>query len=95
MTSPEPDRPTRTVPPPHTPEELRDAASLTEPVTNRFPAQISVYCDTCYDTVTHDYIVTEEMSRTERWELARVHLRKHGWMCDEFGDWCPDHAESC
>ena len=64
------------------------------PAADRFPTQISVYCDICYITVTHDYIVTEDMSRGGAREVARAHLRKFGWQCNYFGDRCPEHGEN-
>jgi hypothetical protein len=86
--------PGREIPAPHTPEELRIAAGFSRAASDRYPVQISVYCDTCHGIVTHDYIVTDDVSREQRWELARAHLRRFGWRCDLIGDFCPEHGES-
>lgn len=78
------------VPPPHTPAELTTAARLDPETDDVYPCQISVYCDACGHTETHDHVVHEDMWPSDRLELARAHLRKHGWSCDDDHDLCPD-----
>lgn len=59
-----------------------------------YPCQIGVYCDDCSTTVERDYIVNDLMSKPERLEVARTHLRAEGWQCDADGDYCPTCRES-
>ncbi|MBE4790269.1 hypothetical protein [Streptomyces caniscabiei] len=54
-----------------------------------YPCQIGVYCDDCATTVKRDIIVNDRMTKPERLEAARAHLRADGWTCDETGDFCP------
>ena len=58
-----------------------------------YPCQIGVYCDDCGTTVKRDYIVNDLMSKPERLEIARTHLRAEGWQCDADGDYCPTCKE--
>lgn len=60
----------------------------------RFPSRIAVFCDECGFTESGEYMVSEEQSKAERLEVARAHLRKSGWQCDEDGDFCREHAGS-
>lgn len=57
---------------------------------HEFPTQITVFCDECGKRVTGDYVINEEMSKPERLEVARAHLRREDWQCDKTGDYCPD-----
>lgn len=58
--------------------------------TSLYPSQISVYCDDCGITVTHDYVVHTDMTRDQRLDVARTHLTDNeGWDCGAAGDLCP------
>ncbi|MEV0584059.1 hypothetical protein [Nonomuraea sp. NPDC050310] len=59
--------------------ELRD---------DEFPCQIGVFCDGCGTATERDYVVSEAMTKPERFEVARITLRRDGWQCDASGDWC-------
>jgi hypothetical protein len=59
-----------------------------------YPCQIGVYCDDCGTVVEGDYIVNDRMSKPERLEIARAHLRAAGWTCDADGDLCPPCARA-
>ncbi|MGA4995841.1 hypothetical protein [Nonomuraea bangladeshensis] len=56
---------------------------------DEYPSSIGVICDGCGATVERDYVVTDAMTKPERFEIARAALRREGWRCDESGDWCP------
>jgi hypothetical protein len=71
-----------------TPEEI--AAAIRDPESGLMPVQIGVFCDDCKTTGEHDYLVREDSTRVERFEVARAHLRTQGWQCDAYGDFCPD-----
>ena len=60
----------------------------------RFPTQITVFCDHCGVERTADYMVHEDMTKTERLAVARKHLVEHeGWEhTDDGDDFCPAHA---
>lgn len=62
----------------------------------RFPTRITVFCDHCGLKRPGEYMVSEDMDRTERLAVARKHLvENEGWQCDEDGDdFCPEHAGS-
>lgn len=62
----------------------------------RYPSQITVFCDHCGVERTGDYMVSAEMSSTERLAVARKHLvANEGWEHNEYGDdFCPAHAGS-
>jgi hypothetical protein len=62
----------------------------------RYPTQITVFCDHCGTEATGTYMVSTEMSPTERLAVAREYLvQSQGWEHDEFGDdFCPKHAGS-
>lgn len=69
------------------------SAILRDPDSPLYPSEISVYCDDCGTTLTHDYMVDGRQSRPERLEVARTYLRDHeGWHCDELADLCPTCA---
>lgn len=55
-----------------------------------YPSQITIFCDNCGDENTADYLVPVESDSEERYEIARTHLRKHGWHCSGAGDYCPN-----
>lgn len=58
-----------------------------------YPSQIVAYCDGCLIEVVGDYVVTGAMTREQRLEVARGHLRTSaGWVCDGDGDFCPPCA---
>lgn len=80
-------------PEPITPEAL--SAILRDPEDPRYPSQITVFCDHCGRERTGDYLVHEDMTRTERLAVARKHLvENEGWEHDEEvgDDFCPEHA---
>jgi hypothetical protein len=61
----------------------------------RYPSQITVFCDHCGTEDTADYMVSEDMTPTERLAVARQHLVEHkGWQhdADTGDDFCPEHA---
>lgn len=60
----------------------------------RYPTRIGIYCDTCHVTESHEYMVSDDMDRTERLGVARAHMRTQGWQCGDGGDFCPEHAGS-
>lgn len=75
-------------PPAPLPPEIVNAI-LRDPDSPLYPSQIGVACDACGTTVTADYMVSVEQTRTERLGVAREHLRHQGWRCDDAGDFCP------
>lgn len=75
---------------PLTPEVV--SAILRDPDSPLYPSRIAVYCDECGTTESGEYMVSEEQTKAERLEVARAHLRKQGWQCDEDGDFCREHA---
>ncbi|MCR8574714.1 hypothetical protein [Streptomyces sp. Isolate_219] len=79
-------------PTPITPEAL--STILRDPHSPLYPTQITVFCDHCGREHTGDYLVSEDMGRTERLAVARKHLvENEGWEHDKFGDdFCPEHA---
>lgn len=70
-----------------TPEEI--AAAIRDPDSGLMPVQVGVFCDGCGTTEEHDYLVREDSTKADRFEVARRHLRKQGWQCDGQGDFCP------
>lgn len=77
--------------PEHPGAESAGQSAVREPVA--FPLQIAVFCDTCGIEVVHDYLVNDAMSRSDRLEVARTHLRTNeGWSCNSDGDFCPAHT---
>jgi len=62
----------------------------------RYPTQITVFCDHCGVENTGDYMVSAEMTSTERLAVARQHLvQNKGWEhADDGDDFCPEHAGS-
>jgi hypothetical protein len=71
-----------------TPEQV--SAILRDPDSPLMPDPIGVFCDDCGTVVEGQYIVSEEQTKEQRLEVARVHMRAAGWVCDENGDYCPD-----
>lgn len=60
-----------------------------------YPALIAVFCDRCGAEAEHDYVVHDQMTRSERLGVARSHLaRNEDWSCTAAGDFCPKHAAS-
>lgn len=72
------------------------SAILRDPDSPLYPSQITVFCDHCGREHTGDYMVSEDMTSTERLAVARKHLvANKGWQHDEYGDdFCPEHAGS-
>ncbi|WP_190175418.1 hypothetical protein [Streptomyces nitrosporeus] len=67
------------------------AAAPVPPGTEPFPAQLTVFCDECGETATHDYVVHTGMTRDDRLDVARQHLTgTEEWDCGTAGDYCPD-----
>lgn len=62
----------------------------------RYPSKITVYCDHCGTQHTGEYMVSAEMTPTERLAVARNHLvQNEGWEHTDTGDdFCPEHAGS-
>jgi hypothetical protein len=68
---------------------------LLDPDCPLYPSQITVFCDHCGTEDTADYMVSEDMTPTERLAVARRHLVEHkGWQhdADTGDDFCPAHA---
>ncbi|THA56135.1 hypothetical protein [Streptomyces sp. A1136] len=64
-----------------------------QPTGQRYPARIGVFCDQCGTTVEHDYIVSDDMGKAERYEVARNHLTENeGWVCTPWRDLCQSCA---
>jgi hypothetical protein len=59
----------------------------------RYPTQVGIFCDTCHRVESAQFMVTDDMDRPERAELARAEVRTRGWRCDDEGDFCPEHAD--
>lgn len=74
-----------------TPDNAPRLADLDDDSTP-YPAQLTITCDFCPGEHTADYLVPAESTSTERFEIARKHLRTIGWSCDESGDFCPGCA---
>lgn len=73
-----------------------DTTENDQPTGQKYPAQITVFCDHCGHERTGDYIVTDTMTRAERLAVARKHLvANEGWEhADDGDDFCPEHAGS-
>ena len=73
---------------PLTPEQI--AAAIRDPESGAMPTQIGVYCDNCGTTAVRNYLVREDSTKAERFEIARNHLAENeGWHCEFLGDFCP------
>lgn len=60
------------------------------PTGQKYPCGIGIYCDRCGHEHRGDYIVTDTMTRQQRFAVARRHLvANEGWRCDGSGDLCP------
>jgi len=71
--------------------EARDPGD--QPIGQKYPCGITVFCDDCGFEVRGDYIVSDLMTSTERLAVARTWLAENqGWECGEAGDFCPTHA---
>lgn len=81
-----------TAPQPLTPEIV--SAILRDPDSPLYPCQITVFCDHCGFEATGDYMVSDDMTKTERLAVARKHLvANEGWEhADDGDDFCPEHA---
>jgi hypothetical protein len=62
----------------------------------RYPSKITVFCDHCGTEYTGEFMVSAEMTSTERLAVARQYLvNNKGWEHNEYGDdFCPTHAGS-
>jgi hypothetical protein len=81
-----------TAPAPLPPEVV--SAILRDPDSPLYPSRIGVFCDSCFTAESNDYMVSDDMDRDERLEVARAHMRTRGWQCDATGDFCPEHRAS-
>lgn len=54
-----------------------------------YPSRNGVCCSTCGRIIRFDFVDGDRMTKTERLELARKHLRAEGWSCTPAGDFCP------
>ncbi|MFS0695102.1 hypothetical protein [Streptomyces nitrosporeus] len=64
-----------------------DPAAAGEP----YPTRLGVYCDTCGTEWRGDFIVSDTMSKAQRLDVVRAHVRTElGWQCDAAGDFCPE-----
>lgn len=60
------------------------------PTGQRYPCGLGVYCDSCGTEFRGDFIVVDTMTKAERLEVVRNHVRTAmGWQCDATGDYCP------
>ncbi|MFE7128921.1 hypothetical protein [Streptomyces sp. NPDC057617] len=60
------------------------------PTGQKYPCGLGISCDTCGTTLRGDFIVTDTMTKAERLEVVRNHVRTtQGWQCDGTGDYCP------
>ncbi|XMN09344.1 hypothetical protein ACK8N7_26540 [Streptomyces griseobrunneus] len=60
------------------------------PTGQKYPCGLGIFCDTCGTEFRGDFIVTDTMTKAERLEVIRNHVRtKLGWQSDETGDNCP------
>jgi len=56
-----------------------------------YPCRLGVFCDRCEDTFEGDFIVSIQMTPTERLAVVRRHVvERLGWHCDQRGDFCTD-----
>ncbi|WP_405543984.1 hypothetical protein OG478_22980 [Streptomyces phaeochromogenes] len=62
----------------------------------RYPSRITVFCDHCGTEFIGEFMVSEDMTSTERLAVARAYLVKNkGWEHTADGDdFCPEHAGS-
>lgn len=71
-----------------TPDQI--AAAIRDPNSGLMPVQVGVFCDGCGTTEEHDYLVREDSTKADRFDVARDYLRgEKGWTCNEGGDYCP------
>ncbi|MFF1416530.1 hypothetical protein [Streptomyces sp. NPDC058280] len=57
----------------------------------KYPCGLGVYCDACGTEFRGDFIVTDTMTKPERLDAVRNHVRTtQGWQCDAAGDFCPE-----
>ncbi|TXS36952.1 hypothetical protein [Streptomyces sp. OR43] len=64
------------------------------PTGQKYPCGLGVYCDTCGVTFEGDFIVADTMSKAERLDVVRNHVRTTlRWQCDSTGDFCESCAE--
>lgn len=91
MTDQQPD-PAGQAPVPLTPELV--SAILRDPDNPYYPSRITVFCDDCGVEETGEYMVREDMTRDERYGVARKHLvDTKGWSCTPGpDDICPTCA---
>lgn len=56
------------------------------------PRLVGVYCDAgpCDVEECGDYLVR---TAAEGFAALRRDLNRTGWSCDQFGDYCPQHAQ--
>lgn len=67
-----------------------DTAEDDTPTGQRYPCALGVSCDSCGRTFRGDFIVTDTMTKPERLDVVRNHVRTaEGWQCDATGDYCP------
>lgn len=71
-------------------------AIVRNPDDPRHPSRITVFCDQCGTENSGEYMVSAEMTSTERLAVARQHLVTNaGWEHTADGDdYCPEHAGS-
>lgn len=80
----------KAVPPPHTSDELKAAARWVPEAAHVYPCRVAICCDDCGHTETHEYVVPAISQASDRHDVARAHLNKHGWDCAAARDLCPD-----
>lgn len=61
-----------------------------QPAEERYPCGLGVFCDTCDIEFRGDFIVTDTMTKAQRLDVVRSHVRAEGWQCDAAGDFCPE-----
>lgn len=66
------------------------AARDDNPTGQKYPCGLGIFCDTCGTEFRGDFIVTDTMTKAERLEIIRNHVRtKLGWQSNDTGDNCP------
>ncbi|WP_327710068.1 hypothetical protein OG912_16965 [Streptomyces sp. NBC_00464] len=64
------------------------------PTGQKYPCGLGVFCDSCGTEFRGDFIVTDTMTKAERLEVVRAHVRTAlRWQCNSGGDFCESCAE--
>ncbi|WP_046500755.1 hypothetical protein [Streptomyces odonnellii] len=64
---------------------------IDRPTGQKYPCGLGMHCDTCGIEFRGDFIVTDTMTKAERLEIIRNHVRTtQNWECNATGDYCPN-----